>query len=161
MLATGFDSNRGGIMAIDITGVDGAKLEEKWEHRVHTNFGLTSNGFPNMIFLYGPQSPAGFCNGPPTSAEEQGKIVVDFLEHLKEHGYTRFENTRESEVAWTDHLDEIFEASMFPKAKSWYWGGANVPGKPRQMLNYCGGLGSYFGQWDADKDAGYRNYQFS
>ncbi len=55
----------GGIMAIDITGVDGAKLEEKWEHRVHTNFGLTSNGFPNMIFLYGPQSPAGFCNGPP------------------------------------------------------------------------------------------------
>ena len=158
-LATGFDNNRGGIMAIDIEGVAGAKIRDKWGPKVETHFGLSTNGFPNMLFLYGPQSPSGFCNGP-TSAEEQGAIVVDLLTHIRDNGYERFENTRESEQRWTEHLDTIFAASMFPKAKSWYWG-ANVPGKPAQMLNYCGGLQSYFDQWDEDKAAGYAGYSLS
>jgi len=159
VLATGFDNNRGGIMAIDIEGVDGLKLQEKWAPKVETHFGLSSNGFPNMMFLYGPQSPSGFCNGP-TSAEEQGDIVVDFLTHVRDGGYERFESSREAELTWTTHLDELFKASMFPKGKSWYWG-ANVPGKPAQMLNYCGGLQSYFDQWDADKSASYSGYTFA
>ena len=158
-LATGFDNNRGGIMAIDIEGVAGAKIRDKWAPKVETHFGLSTNGFPNMLFLYGPQSPSGFCNGP-TSAEEQGAIVVDLLTHIRDNGHDRFENTRESEQRWTEHLDTIFAASMFPKAKSWYWG-ANVPGKPAQMLNYCGGLQSYFDQWDEDKAAGYAGYSLS
>jgi cation diffusion facilitator CzcD-associated flavoprotein CzcO len=159
VLATGFDNNRGGIMAIDIEGSGGGKLRDKWAGKVETNFGLSTAGFPNLLFLYGPQSPSGFCNGP-TSAEEQGDIVVEFLQHLRDQGVTRFENTRESELAWTSHLDELFEASMFTKAKSWYWG-ANVPGKPAQMLNYCGGLQSYFDQWSADQTSGYSNYELS
>lgn len=159
VLATGFDSNRGGIMAIDITGVDGKKLAEKWETRVDTVQGLSSEGFPNLMFLYGPQSPSGFCNGP-TSAELQGEMVADFLAWVKVKGYTRFENTRDAEVEWTKHLDEIFEASLFPKARSWYWGG-NVPGKPAQMLNYCGGLEIYKAAWRERKAHGYAGYEFS
>lgn len=159
VLATGFDNNRGGIMAIDIEGAGGTRLQDKWGPKVETHFGLSTNGFPNMLFLYGPQSPSGFCNGP-TSAEEQGDIVVEFLTHVRDAGHGRFENTREAELAWTEHLDGLFEASMFTKAKSWYWG-ANVPGKPRQMLNYCGGLQSYFDQWQAGTEAGYSGYQLS
>ncbi len=159
VLATGFDSNRGGIMAIDITGVGGKKLAEKWETRVDTVQGLSSEGFPNLMFLYGPQSPSGFCNGP-TSAELQGEMVADFLAWVKVKGYTRFENTRDAEVEWTKHLDEIFEASLFPKARSWYWGG-NVPGKPAQMLNYCGGLEIYKAAWRERKEHGYAGYEFS
>ncbi|MFO6453448.1 MULTISPECIES: flavin-containing monooxygenase [unclassified Aeromicrobium] len=159
VLATGFDNNRGGILAIDLEGVGGVKLQDKWAGKVETNFGLSTAEFPNLLFLYGPQSPSGFCNGP-TSAEEQGKIVVEFLEHVRDCGLTRFENTRESELQWTQHLDELFEASMFTKAKSWYWG-ANVPGKPAQMLNYCGGLQGYFDQWVADKELEYGNYTFA
>ena len=67
-LATGFDNNRGGILAIDIQGVDGQRLQDKWQSRVDTFMGLSTEGFPNMLFLYGPQRPSGFCNGP-TSAE--------------------------------------------------------------------------------------------
>lgn len=158
-LATGFDNNRGGIMAIDIRGVDGARLQEKWESYVDTHFGLTTHGFPNLLFLYGPQSPSGFCNGP-TSAEEQGDIVVDLLIDAREQGVARLESTREAEVAWSEHIDEIFTASMFPKAKSWYWG-ANVPGKTPQMLNYCGGLQSYFDQWEEKKARGYEGITMS
>lgn len=159
VLATGFDNNRGGIMAIDIEGRDGAKLAEKWSGKVDTHMGLTSHGFPNLLFLYGPQSPSGFCNGP-TSAEGQGELVVDFLTWVNEQGYSRFENTREVEQEWTTHLDGLFEESLFPKARSWYWG-ANVPGKPRQMLNYCGGLPLYFEKWNEAKDAGYSGFEFA
>lgn len=153
VLATGFDANRGGILAIDIQGVGGQKLQEKWANKVDTFMGLSTAGFPNMLFLYGPQSPSGFCNGP-TSAEYQGDIVVDLLEEFRKDGETRFENTRQSEVDWTAHVDDLFEGSLFTKARSWYWG-ANVPGKPAQMLNYSGGVPAYFSQWDDAKAAGY------
>ncbi|AEA28097.1 Cyclopentanone monooxygenase [Pseudonocardia dioxanivorans CB1190] len=156
-LATGFDNNRGGIMAIDIQGVGGERLQDKWADRVDTFMGLSTAGFPNMIFLYGPQSPSGFCNGP-TSAEYQGDIVVEFLEHLREHGHTRFESTGDAEKEWTAHVDELFEGSLFTRARSWYWG-ANVPGKPAQMLNYSGGLVSYFGKWDEVRAGGYPQYE--
>jgi cation diffusion facilitator CzcD-associated flavoprotein CzcO len=157
VLATGFDNNRGGILGIDIQGVDGAKLREKWAQKIETFMGLSTAGFPNMMFLYGPQSPSGFINGP-TSAEIQGEMVVGFLEHLRERGVTRFENTRESELEWTAHLDELFEDSLFTKARSWYWG-ANVPGKPAQMLNYTGGLPLYLEKWDAVKAGGHAEYE--
>ncbi|GAB3362293.1 MULTISPECIES: flavin-containing monooxygenase [Amycolatopsis] len=158
-LATGFDNNRGGILAIDIRGANGERLQEKWANRVDTFMGLSTAGFPNLLFLYGPQSPSGFCNGP-TSAEYQGDVVVEFLEHVRENGHTRFESAYDAEKDWGAHVDELFEGSLFPKARSWYWG-ANVPGKPAQMLNYSGGVPAYFGKWTEVKDAGYREYDFS
>lgn len=157
VLATGFDNNRGGIMAIDIQGVNGERLQDKWANRVDTFMGLSTAGFPNMLFLYGPQSPSGFCNGP-TSAEYQGDIVVELLEHLRKDGRTRFESTEAAEKEWTAHVDELFEGSLFTKARSWYWG-ANVPGKPAQMLNYSGGVPAYFGKWDEVKAAGYPEFE--
>lgn len=157
-LATGFDNNRGGILAIDIQGVNGERLQDKWANRVDTFMGVSTTGFPNMLFLYGPQSPSGFCNGP-TSAEYQGDMVVDFLTHVRENGYTRFESTRDAEKDWTTHVDELFEGSLFTKARSWYWG-ANVPGKPAQMLNYSGGVPTYFSTWNNVKDGKYREYAF-
>ncbi|MFI5801070.1 flavin-containing monooxygenase [Streptomyces sp. NPDC051677] len=159
VLATGFDNNRGGIMAIDIVGEDGQRLQEKWDSRVDTFMGLSTEGFPNMLFLYGPQSPSGFCNGP-TSAEYQGEIVVELLDHVREKGLSRFESTREAEEAWTAHVNELFKGSLFTKARSWYWG-ANVPGKPAQMLNYSGGVPAYFSKWDEVKAAGYDGFEFN
>ncbi|WIY01204.1 NAD(P)/FAD-dependent oxidoreductase [Amycolatopsis mongoliensis] len=156
-LATGFDSNRGGILGIDIQGVGGARLQDKWADRVDTFMGLSTSGFPNMLFLYGPQSPSGFCNGP-TSAEYQGDIVVEFLEHVRAGGHTRFESATSAEKEWTAHVDELFDGSLFTKARSWYWG-ANVPGKPAQMLNYSGGVPAYFGKWDEVKAAGFTEFE--
>ena len=33
-------------------------------------------------------------------------------------------------------------ATLFAKSNSWYMG-SNVPGKPRRMLSYAGGVGTY------------------
>ena len=41
---------------------------------MRTHLGLAAAGFPNLLVMYGPQSPAGFCNGP-SAAELQGEVA--------------------------------------------------------------------------------------
>ncbi len=74
-------------------------------------------------------------------------------------GISRFESTVEVEREWRAHVDELFVNSLFPKAKSWFWG-ANVPGKPAQMLNYSGGVPTYLEKWDEVKRDGYAGFEF-
>ena len=49
--------------------------------------------------------------------------------------------------------------TLFPKADSWYMG-ANIPGKPRQLLNYPSVVG-YAEICDQVADAGYRGFNLS
>jgi hypothetical protein len=66
--ATGFDSVSGGLTQLNLRGTDGTLLRDKRADGIDAHFGMMTAGVPNMIFLYGPQSPSGFCNGP-TRAE--------------------------------------------------------------------------------------------
>lgn len=141
VLATGFDAVTGGLVQIDLRGTQGKTLKQNWTDGVRTHLGMASAGFPNMFFMYGPQSPAGFCNGP-TCAELQGEWIIGCLEYLRQHGLTRIEANAPAEEAWRKHANEMAHMTLFPKANSWYMG-ANIPGKPRELLNYAGGLPLY------------------
>jgi cyclohexanone monooxygenase len=134
VLATGFDANTGGITALDLVDLAGTPIADRWAEGVDTQLGMAIPGVPNLLLLYGPQSPTAFCNGP-TCAELQGEWVVELLVHLRDHGLTRIEATEASAAAWTAHLDQIGAATLFPRADSWYMA-ANIPGKRRQLLNY-------------------------
>jgi len=136
VLATGFDAVTGGLTQIDIRGTGGVTLKKKWTEGARTYLGFATSGFPNMLFLYGPQSPSGFCNGP-TCAELQGEWVVDCLKNMRENKKGRIEATAEAEEEWTQLLNSIADMTLFPRADSWYMG-ANIPGKPRQLLNFPG-----------------------
>jgi cyclohexanone monooxygenase len=136
VLATGFDASTGGLTQIDIRGRSGRTLKDTWSGGVATHLGFGIPDFPNLMMLYGPQSPTSFCNGP-TCAELQGDWVVECLCWLRDHGHTRIEATAAAADAWTAHLATLAAASLLPLADSWYMG-ANVPGKPRQLLHYLG-----------------------
>ena len=41
----------------------------------------------------------------------------------------------ETGPAWSRELAQLAAATLFGRTDSWYMG-ANVPGKPRQLLNY-------------------------
>jgi cyclohexanone monooxygenase len=156
VLATGFDAVTGGLTSIDLRGVDGGSLRDRWAGGVAAQLGMATSGFPNLLYLYGPQSPAGFCNGP-TCAEVQGDWVIELLLHLAGSGATRVEATAEAEQAWRAQVQVIAGATLFPRADSWYMG-ANIPGKPREMLNWPGGLQLYLEQCRASADAGYEGF---
>jgi cation diffusion facilitator CzcD-associated flavoprotein CzcO len=155
VLATGFDANTGGLTQIDIRDTAGVTLEERWSGGVDTHLGLAVAGFPNMLFLYGPQSPTAFCNGP-TCAELQGDWVVELLVHLRDHDLTRIEATSAAAASWTAQVDAVGAATLIVKADSWYMG-ANIPGKKRQLLNYPNS-DLYLAQLDATAANGYTGF---
>ncbi len=159
VLATGFDAVTGGLTGIDIRGLDGTTLHEKWADGVRTYQGLANAGYPNLLVSYGPQAPTGFCNGP-TSAEAQGDHIVECLRYLRDKGLTRIEATPESEAAWRRECLELVEPTLFPKADSWYMG-ANIPGKKREILMYPGGLPLYREHLAASVARGFSDYELS
>lgn len=159
VLATGFDAVSGAITHTDITGVDGKKIKDYWKDGLRTHLGLTSSGFPNLFFLYGPQSPTAFWNGP-SSAEHQGEVLVKLLKHLRDQGHTRCESTPQADQSWAQLVDDIVQQSLFPLADSWYMG-ANIPGKKRESLNFTGGVPLYLQKCKESADKGYEGFVLS
>jgi cation diffusion facilitator CzcD-associated flavoprotein CzcO len=159
VLATGFDAVTGGLTSIDIRGTEGETLKEKWANGVRAQLGMAAAGFPNLLFVYGPQSPNGFCNGP-TCAELQGDWIVRLLDHLRQGNYTRVEATVPAEEAWRAQVLALADATLFPRADSWYLG-ANIPGKPREMLSFTGGLPAYLAKCRESAERGYEGFVLS
>jgi cation diffusion facilitator CzcD-associated flavoprotein CzcO len=159
VLATGFDAVTGGLTSIDIRGTEGETLKEKWAKGVRAQLGMAAAGFPNLLFVYGPQSPNGFCNGP-TCAEVQGDWIVRLLDHLRQGNYTRVEATVAAEEAWRAQVLALADATLFPRADSWYLG-ANIPGKPREMLSFTGGLPAYLEKCRESAERGYEGFALS
>jgi cation diffusion facilitator CzcD-associated flavoprotein CzcO len=159
VFATGFDFLTGGLTSIDIRGTNGETLREKWSSGSRAHLGMASAHFPNLLYIYGPQSPSAFCNGP-TCAELQGGFVIACIEYMRRNNLRRIEATQEAEEAWRDHVAELVGATLFPRAQSWYMG-ANIPGKKREMLVYPGGLPLYLQKCKEAADAGYAGFVLS
>ena len=107
--------------------------------------------------LYGPQSPTSFCNGP-TCPELQGDWVVDCLGYLRTKDFTRIKADPPAGEAWTRHLADVAAGTLLPLADSWYMG-ANIPGKPRQLLNYAG-LQTYLAFCRESAESDYSGFSF-
>ena len=52
------------------------------------------------------------------------------------------------------HHDETANANLISRTNSWYVG-SNVPGKPRRVLSYTGGVGTYRQKCDEVAAGGY------
>ena len=143
----------------DLRGVNGSSLNERWADGLKTHLGIASAEFPNMFFLYGPQSPSGFSNGP-SSIEVQADWLTDCLKYMRDNGLERIEAEYPAEKAWSEHCAEIVNATLFPKAKSWYMGD-NVPGKTREVLNYPGGIGMYAQHCQASAADSYSGFKLA
>ncbi len=58
-------------------------------------------------------------------------------------GITEVEPRRDAADAWTDHVAEAAERTLFPKAQSSWYLGSNIDGKKRVFMPYIGGFGNY------------------
>lgn len=139
--ATGFDSGSGAALRIDIRGRAGLTLREHWADRVRTHLGIAVAGFPNLLFLNGPQAPGAHFS-PPLLVDHQSRHVVTLIEKVAAAGARTIEVAPEAEHRWSNHVDEVYAATLIPRTDSW-WMAANVPGKPRQALAYGGGFQKY------------------
>ncbi|MEV3964679.1 NAD(P)/FAD-dependent oxidoreductase [Nocardia sp. NPDC050193] len=139
--ATGYDAMTGALAAVDIRGRGGASLREKWADGPVTYLGLAMAGFPNLFTITGPGSPAVLSN-MLVSIEQHVDWVTDAIDTMRSKGVTTMEARVDAEQEWTRHVGEAGDMTLYPKVDSWYVG-SNVPGKPRVMYAYIGGVGAF------------------
>jgi cation diffusion facilitator CzcD-associated flavoprotein CzcO len=141
VFAIGFDAMTGALFDMNICGRDGVRLQDKWADGPRTYLGLATSGFPNLFMITGPGSPSVLSN-MVVSLEQHVDWLTDLLAYAREQGFDRVEATREAEDAWCRHCSEVANATLFPRARSWYTG-QNVPGKPFVFMPYVGGVGVF------------------
>lgn len=155
VLATGFDAMTGSLLRIDITGRGGIKLAEKWGEMPKTLLGITIAGFPNMFTITGPGSPSVFSN-MVTSIEQNVDWIAECVNYMREGNYRSIEAKEAAEDRWFSHVKEVGARTLINLSKnSWYVGG-NVPGKPRVVVPYAGGVPAYLRACEEAKTDGYQ-----
>lgn len=160
ILATGFDAGTGALTRVDIRGRDGRSLAEDWSRDIRTTMGLMVHGYPNMLTTAVPLAPsAALCN-MTTCLQQQTEWITDVIRHMKAQGKSVIEPTQEGEDAWVAHHEEIASATLVPKTHSWYMG-SNVAGKPRRLLSYIGGVGTYREKCDEEAAGGYPSFRMT
>jgi cyclohexanone monooxygenase len=160
--ATGFDAMTGALTAVDIRGRGGESLRERWAEGPRTYLGLAFAGFPNLFTVTGPGSPSVLSN-MIVSIEQHVDFIGDCVAFMGDRGYTIVEPTVEAEDAWVEHVRAVGDESLYPRsatANSWYMG-ANVPGKPRTILPFVGGVGTYRRECERIAAAGYEGFAFA
>lgn len=157
--ATGFDAMTGPLTRIDIVGRDGLILRDKWANGIRTNLGISVHGFPNFFMSIGPQTPYSNLPVPIQLGAQWLTRAIQFAERTG----VELEATPESEEWWAAEVDAAGRATVMYeeglKAQAWFFG-ANVPGKPRELLVYMGGGQRYqelCSQAEADGYASFRN----
>lgn len=157
--ATGFDAITGAFDRMEIEGVGGQKLRDKWKEGPITCYGIQTVGFPNAFFLAGPQSASVASNFPPAI-----EAVVDWtaalIKDLNDKGFTRIEADQATEDEWTAGIQQSYEGSLLASAKSWFTGyNSNVEGhdKLRYMI-YLGGLPAFKARLGEVAENGYEGF---
>jgi cation diffusion facilitator CzcD-associated flavoprotein CzcO len=159
VFATGFDAMTGALTKIDIRGNGGAALKEKWSSGPRTFLGIMTAGFPNLFTITGPGSPSVLSN-MVVAIEQHADWIASCLTYLRERQLVKIEATEQAENEWVAHVNEVANATLYPRANSWYVG-ANVPGKPRVFMPYIGGFGSYSEKCDEVAEKGYAGFALS
>ncbi len=153
--ATGFDAITGSFDRIDIRGIDGQRLKDKWAAGPQTYLGILVEGFPNMLMVMGPH--AGLGNFP-RAAEYSVEWVTGLVRFAQERGLTRIEATSTGVADWTRHVLATGEGLLMNEIDSWMTGvNRNVEGKEtRKIMRYSGGHPAFREHCDAVRADGYR-----
>ena len=159
VFATGFDAMTGALLRIDIRGLEGKKLADKWVEGPKTYLGLSIAEFPNLFTVTGPGSPSVLTNMLP-SIEQHVDWIADCIAYMRQNGFERIAPEPAAEAGWVEHVRETAGLSLRANCSSWYVG-ANIPGKPRVFMPYMGGYPAYLEKCADVVAKGYDGFAFS
>ncbi|WP_422014960.1 flavin-containing monooxygenase [Reyranella sp.] len=156
--ATGFDALTGAFDRVDIRGVGGERLKDKWAEGAETFVGMSVEGFPNMLMLLGPHTALGNI---PRSIEYNVEWVTDLLRFMRDRGLTRIDARPEGVKAWMKTVQEASVGLLSNEVNSWFTGvNTNVEGKQtRRISRYSGSAPAYRARCDEVAAAGYREME--
>jgi hypothetical protein len=79
------------------------------------------------------------------------------LSDMRAHKQRKIDAERPAEEGWRDLVFELINDTPRGKVDSWY-NGANIPGKPREHLNYAGGIPRYKNTLEEVRREGYKGF---
>jgi cation diffusion facilitator CzcD-associated flavoprotein CzcO len=147
IFATGFDAITGAFDSIDVRGLDGVRLKDRWKAGPETYLGLMVHKFPNMLMLMGPHTALGNI---PRSIEYSVDWVTGVIRFARDNGLTRLEATQAGVDAWTDHVKSLGVGLLSNEVDSWMTGiNRNVEGKTTRIIaRYSGSAPDYRARCD-------------
>jgi cyclohexanone monooxygenase len=154
VFATGFDAMTGALTAIDIRGAGGERLGDVWQDGPRAYLGLSIAGFPNLFTITGPGSPSVLAN-MLNGIEQHVDWIVGCMSYMRGKGFAAIAADPAAQDAWVEHVAEVGNRSLFPRANSWYVG-ANIPGKPRVFMPYISS--TYRQKCDEVAERGYEGF---
>ncbi len=160
VFATGYDGVTGPLLRLNIKGRNGLELNEAWKEGPQTYLGLQIPGFPNLFTITGPQSPSVLTN-MPVAIEQHAEWIADCIAYMREQGAERIEPEPSAVRQWGEHVQEAANATLLVTAKSSWYLGANVPGKPQVFLPYPAGMARYRGICEDVAAKGYEGFVLS
>ncbi|MGR8950117.1 MAG: flavin-containing monooxygenase [Gammaproteobacteria bacterium] len=157
IMATGFDAGSGALTRMNIQGRDNRSLTDQWNDEIRIAYGLAIHGYPNLFTTGAPLAPsAALCN-MTTCLQQQTEWISGLIDYARNKGATTIEASKELEDEWVEHHDEVANATLLTKTDSWYMG-SNVEGKPRRLLSYAGGVGTYREKCEQLAESGYKGF---
>jgi cation diffusion facilitator CzcD-associated flavoprotein CzcO len=159
ILATGYDGLTGALMAFDVVGRNGRKVNDHWKDGARSYLGLMMEGFPNLFMTTGPNGPAALANIVRIS-EHDVDLIAGVITHMDREGLATIEASKAAEDGWMDLVHTLSQRTLLSKAKTWYVG-ANVKGKPQGLPMFTGGFLKYREACAAVVQDGYRGFTFT
>jgi len=153
--ATGFDAATGEVLRMDIRGVGGRSLRERWASGPTAYMGLQTAGFPNLFF----ESGTLFCNFT-RCAEATAEFVSRCLAHLRDRGYRRIEAAPDAEARWVERVRASGSGNLVSGVSNWM-NGSNIPGKPRADLIFAEGFAAYLEVCREVEEKGYEGFELT
>ncbi|KAL2119001.1 hypothetical protein VTJ04DRAFT_5960 [Mycothermus thermophilus] len=110
--STGYTASRTPPLHPLILGRNGLSLSTRWNQRAETYLSLSVDGFPNLLFLFGPNGAIG--SGSLTRMLEASvDYSVCFIRKLQREDYACGEPKRERVKDFMEYVDKYFEGTVY------------------------------------------------
>lgn len=120
--ATGFDSLNL-LGSVDVIGREGRTLRDQWgKDDARAYLGMTERGFPNLFFLYGPNTNLGHGGSLLFISECQVRYILDLLAQVMERGARGVECRAEARDLHNHEIDAAHANLIWthPGMSTWY-----------------------------------------
>jgi cation diffusion facilitator CzcD-associated flavoprotein CzcO len=135
--ATGFAATEF-LAPMELRGLDGQSLHERWQKGAKAYLGVTVSGFPNLFILYGPNTNCGVCS-IIYMLERQARYAVKGICELRARGLSYLDVKPEVEAAFNDELSRRSRRTAYESGcRSWY-----IDAGGRNTNNWVGHTSEY------------------
>ncbi len=140
VLSTGFDASRY-LQPIEVIGRGGRSLRDTWGDDDATAYlGITTPGFPNLFFMYGPNTNSGAGGSYFFIGESQGRYIVELITRMVREGHGAVECRVEPHDRWVREIDAEHSQMVWshPGMSTYYRNsqGRVVTNSPYRVVDY-------------------------